>query len=525
MKFPYDPTLIDEIKSRMEGRRWNPDVKEWTAPMSGESLELLKEWGFQLSTELLQWQSSRELSNVELPELNLNKQLYPFQEDGIRFIESRKGRVLLAYDMGLGKTATTIAWLQWHRELRPVIVICPSTIKWNWRLEWQKWTGKQSIQILSGRTPYGIDSDIIIINYDILKDWVGVLRAISPRVVVADESHMCRDPQALRTKAFKRLTHGVPHVLALTGTPVVNRPIEIFPTLQILDSTRWGSRFRYAQDYCAARHNGFGWDFSGTSNSKKLHSVLTESVMLRRTKAEVLKDLPDKTYSTVPLEVDNRQEYEDVRDGTVNWIKSADGHERNYRMEALAKIEALKQVAVRGKMKQCVEWISEFLDSGEKLVVFCLHRFVIDELMRQFKDMAVRVDGSVVGEQRQWAVDRFQSDPDCRVFVGQIKAAGVGITLTAASNVVFIEYPWSPSDAEQCADRCHRIGQKNSVTVWNLVAVDTIEESIIKLLASKQQVVDAVVEGKVSEELNVFQELLKEVRLSCSVRIRGEDKR
>mgnify|MGYP001353069596 FL=1 len=177
--------------------------------------------------------------------------------------------------------------------------------------------------------------------------------------------------------------------------------------------------------------------------------------------------------------------------------------------EAIAKVEVLKQVAVKGKLNQVKEWIRDFLATDGKLVVFAIHRFVIDELMKEFKDIAVKVDGSVTGANRDKAVQAFQNDDNIRLFIGNINAAGVGLTLTAASSVAFIELPWSPALLDQAEDRCHRIGQKDTVNIYYLLGVDTIEERIVKMLDSKRKILDTVLDGKTTSPESLLSELIK----------------
>jgi len=234
--------------------------------------------------------------------------------------------------------------------------------------------------------------------------------------------------------------------------------------------------------------------------------------MFRRLKKDVLQDLPDKIRTYVPIELDNKNTYVRAEEDFVDFIYKTKGKNAAMRVsnaEAIAKVEVLKQVAVKGKLKQVKEWINDFLSTDGKLVVFAIHRFVIDELMKEFKDIAVKVDGSVTGVNRDKAVQAFQNDDKIRLFIGNINAAGVGLTLTAASNVVFIELPWSPAILEQAEDRCHRIGQKDTVNIYYLLGVDTIEEKIAKMLDSKRKILDTVLDGKKTTPESLLSELIK----------------
>ena len=251
----------------------------------------------------------------------------------------------------------------------------------------------------------------------------------------------------------------------------------------------------YTERYCDRKHTGFGWDISGSSNTAELNQILEDSIMIRRTKAKVLPDLPAKTRSFYPLEMDPVGEsvYWEAENNFIRWM-----------------VEVLKQEAVKAKMDHALEWISDFLDSGEKLVVFAVHKFVIDILMQKFGNVAVKLDGRTQPLARQVAVDQFQTHSQTKLFIGNIRAAGVGITLTAASNVVFLELPWTPGELVQAEDRCHRYGQKDAVNIYYLLAENTIEERIAQLLDDKRQVLDALLDGKKTEQKDLLMELLDE---------------
>ena len=374
------------------------------------------------------------------------------------------------------------------------------------------WMEDPKVQILSGtkvNTP--LIGEIIIINYDILKPWWGKLQEIKAKVLITDECHYFKNNKAQRTKAIKALGKKIPHILCLSGTPIVNRPMEGFNALKLIDPGVVGSFWDFAYRYCGAHHTGFGWDFNGASNTAELHHKLTNTVMIRRKKSDVLKDLPDKARSFLPLELSNEKEYRKAEQNFIHWLRENKGEkaaEKASNAEALAEIEVMKQLAVKGKMKQAIEWIKDFLDVDGKLVVFATHKFVIQELMDVFGDKAVKIDGSVATEKRQGIVERFQTDDSIRLFIGNIKAAGVGITLTAASNVAFLELPWTPGELIQAEDRCHRIGQKNAVNIHYLMAINTIDQEIALMLDSKRKVLDAVLDGAAPEEGSLITELM-----------------
>jgi len=522
--FPFSYDDLDRVRT-LPGRQYHSEGKFWACPLSIDAVEMLLDWKFTVDPPLLSFlQKSKvhvdDIESITVP--GLKGKLYPFQQKGVGFLEAKRGRALIADEMGLGKTIQALAWLQLHPELRPVIIVVPASLKLNWEKEINDWmTSMYNVQILSGTTPtpFGTSilnhfhNHIIIINYDIIFAWITEIKRLKPQVMILDEVHYTKNNQAKRTKAVKKLGKFIPHVIGLSGTPIVNRPIEIYNAVNIIDRTIFPSQWDYTEKYCARKYNGFGYDVSGASNTEELNYKLTNTIMLRRLKKDVLPDLPDKVYSYIPIELDNVEDYNFAETNFISFVRQYKGKEAAVRAsnaQALAEIEGLKQLAVKGKLKQCINWIRDFLESDEKLVVFATHKFVIEELMKAFPKITVKVDGSVTGKNRQLAVDSFQKLSTVRLFVGNIKAAGVGITLTAASNVAFIEMGWSSGEHSQAEDRCHRIGQQNSVNIYYLLAANTIEEKIMRLVNKKAKILDQVLNGETISSPGVFQDLLNE---------------
>lgn len=507
--------ILDRVRT-MPGRSFNKETKVWSVPITEYVMNELVDMGFVLSDDLKQWIRS----NNTLPKLNFPKglHLYPFQEKGVQYVERQKGVALIADEMGLGKTIQAIGWLTLHPELRPAIVICPATIKTNWEREIKKWMPGERIRLVYGRgNGINLSSDqIIIINYDILSNHIENLEKIKPKVMIFDECHYIKNMKAMRTKAIRQLGKNIPHKIALSGTPITNRPGEFFSALNLLREDLFPSWYKYASRYCEPIYSPFGVDYKGAANTEELHKILTQSIMVRRTKAEVLPDLPSKIRSVLPLDLENRSEYDAAARDLLEWIEENEGVEAADRAgmaETLVKFEKLKQLAVRGKMKEALQWIHDFIESGEKLVVFATHHETIDMVMKEFGDIAVKLDGRDSQNKKQEAVDKFQTDDSIRIFVGNIKAAGVGITLTKSSNTCFLELGWTPGEHDQAEDRVHRIGQEaDSVTAWYLLATNSIEEDIADLLDQKRKTLDAVLDGKVSADESLLTELLNKFK-------------
>jgi SWI/SNF-related matrix-associated actin-dependent regulator 1 of chromatin subfamily A len=541
IRFDYSSEMVVLVKT-FEDRRWHSEDKMWSAPPSLSVVDALKRNGFTLCPELTTWAKAHEPAPVEkthkaIPGLKCT--LRPFQAEGVARIDGFHGRALLADDCGLGKTAQGIAWLQLHKDARPAVILCPCAVKEMWAAKIAEWMTDETSIILSGKpgktaafttqhtgkkNPAG---PIYILNYDILGNkiettvredgvkkrkeventgWVDWLLAKNPMVTIADEAHYVRNPKCGRGLGGAKLMKATPNAICLTGTPIVNRPAEFFPILNTLVPHQFRNFFKFGKRYCGARHNGFGWEFKGASNQAELHDILTKTVMIRRLKSEVLKELPAKVRAVVPLAVEAKYMREYLREERELAELEADD-----KLLAISKIIALKQAAVRAKLDAACRWIEDFLESGEKLVVFVHHHFVADAIRERFSKITkvAEVTGTTKGS-RQAQQDMFQSDPDCRLFLGS-KAAKEGLTLTAASNTAFLELWDTPGDMAQAEDRVHRIGQEDSVTSWYLVAAGTIEEDNAALLDSKLQVLAQVVDGREAQDEELITALLAAV--------------
>lgn len=516
ISFPFDRATLEQVKT-LSGRKYHSEGKFWSCPVTFEAVEQLKEWGFEIGEILTKKLEDKKVNvkdvetDTEIP--GLKGTLYPFQKQGVAFIEKRNGRALIGDEMGLGKTVQVLAWLQLRKDIRPVIIVTPANAKLVWRNHIRDWMSDYGkVEVLNGTKAENINADIVIINYDILPHWLDELKKMEPKCVVADECHYFKNNKAQRTKAIKKLVSNVPHFIPVSGTFITNRPAEGFNAINLVEPTLFNSFFKYAMKYCNARHNGFGWDFTGASNTQELHNILTNTMMIRRLKADVLTELPDKIRAFVPLEITTKDEYQKAEAQFIEWLKENKGEmtaARAEKAETLVKIESLKQLCIRGKIKQAIQWIRDFLDSDGKLVVFAIHKETITALMNEFKNVAVKIDGSTPQDKRTEVAKQFQTDEKTRLFIGNVQAAGIAITLTAASSVAFVELPWTPGELTQAEDRCHRIGQKNAVNVYYLISENTIEEKIATLLDKKRKVLDSVLDGRETEEETLFSELIK----------------
>lgn len=445
----------------------------------------------------------------------------PYQNEGIQLIEQFGGRVLLADEMGLGKTLQALWSVVRNKDWWPILVVCPASVKFNWQFE-----AKHHVDLLSsvceGEKPpvhngrdFSTMSPLTIINYDILRFWTKYLKKLNFKTIIFDEAQYLGSRKTKRTKAAQSISRDIPHVMALSGTPLTNRPAELWPTLNILWPEKYPSFWSYAQKHCNPRLIYGRWDYRGSSRLGELHTDLKESGMIRRRTEDVLKDLPELVRRIIPCEMDDPDEYQEATTDFMSWLKKNAGHKVRSagRAEALTKLGYLLRIVAKQKLRSVVRWANAFLEeTDEKLILFAVHHKVIDVLQRRCRTQSVTVDGSVTGRDRFAAVEQFQKDKKTRLFIGNIQAAGVGITLTAARTVGFAEIWWKPAAHTQAEKRPHRIGQKDVVFANYLIVPDTIEESLCKLLQAKQKVISAVLDGGISpNDLNLYDELIRKL--------------
>jgi SWI/SNF-related matrix-associated actin-dependent regulator 1 of chromatin subfamily A len=451
---------------------------------------------------------------------------FKYQKEGVLDMEDFleiAGGALLADDMGLGKTLQAL-WLLKRSKVAPMfpaVVVCPSSVKYNWEHEAATHVGLRA-QVLEGRTPPSGELDLklvpklLIINPDILKNWLPYLLRIGLKTLILDECQYFTNIKAQRTKAAVLLARAVPYRIALSGTPLTNRPSELWPTLHMLRPDTFPSFFSFAQDYCAPKRTPWGWDYSGAENIPQLHALLKRSCMIRRLKEDVLHDLPSKVRRVVPMEIDSPADYTHATVDFLGWLRENHGKGKAMaasRAMAVTRIGYLLRLAARLKAKAVVRWCNAWLEEypGEKLVVFGIHQAMIKVLQRRLKAPHVTVDGSVTGRRRQLAVDTFVRDPKCRVFIGNIRAAGTGVDglQKVCSTLAFAEVWWRPGDHIQAEDRIYRIGQGNVAWINYLVAGGTIEEDLCRIIQAKQIVIRSTLDGQAQEsDLDIFDQLI-----------------
>lgn len=464
---------------------------------------------------------------------NLRVEPYEYQREGIRFGLEHK-RIIIGDEPGLGKTLQSIGIVD-TANAYPCLVICPSSLKINWQREFEKFTDKSALVLDNNvRTTWGYllsmgVHQVAIVNYESLrKFFVWDIRGgkqfrlkdvvFNPQIqafksIIIDESHRVKDPSAQQTIFTKGLSVGKDWCILLSGTPVVNRPEDLIAQLSIMNRLgEFGGRAKFIADYCTDPKDKTAEPAVPLS---ELSRQLYDTCMIRREKAKVLPQLPDKTRVDLYIEISNDKEYnlaaEDLAAYLQEYTECTDWEiRRKMRMEALVKFMTLRSLATKGKIAQAVDFIRTFLDSGKKLIVFCSLHEVVDELQKVFP-RAVTVTGRDSAVNKQASVDAFQNNPNVQLIICSIKAAGVGLTLTAASDVAFIELAWTYADCCQCEDRAHRIGQKDNVTCYYLLGRGTIDHTIYRLIHRKKSIANEIMnaDDEIPTDEMYFNELVK----------------
>lgn len=441
---------------------------------------------------------------------HLRVEPYPYQQEGIAYGLEKK-RLIIGDEPGLGKTLQSIGIVD-TAGAYPCLVICPSSLKINWQREFEKFTDKKAL-VLDNATrttwPYLLKMGmfhVAVVNYESLrkyfvwdikggksfrlKDVVFCPQIRMFKSIIIDESHRVKDPSAQQTIFTKGLSVGKEWIILLSGTPVVNRPEDLVAQLSIMGRLQdFGGRVQFMADYCTDPKDK---EAEPAVPLSVLSRQLYANCMIRREKAKVLPQLPDKTRIDLYVDISNAPEYNlaaaDLAAYLHEYTECTDWEiRRKMRMEALVRFMTLRQLATLGKIAQAVDFIRTFLDSGKKLIVFCSLHEVVDALVKAFPG-EVTVTGRDSAVAKQSAVDAFQNNPETRLIVCSIKAAGVGLTLTASSNVAFVELAWTYADCCQCEDRAHRIGQKDNVTCYYLLGRGTIDQTIYALIHRKKSI-------------------------------------
>jgi SNF2 family DNA or RNA helicase len=417
------------------------------------------------------------------------------QKEAIEKLVGSK-RFILADDMGVGKTTSaTIAAIE--SGAKKILIICPASLKINWEREIRNYTDR-SIFICESKN-FSLDHDFIIVNYDILKNFYdlkdkenSMIGKLNPDLIIIDEAHYIQNGQAQRTKLVNHFSKKANRLWLLTGTPMTNRPMNYFNLLQLIESPvaqNWMAyAIRYCQGYQFKAGNRKIWNVSGASNLEELRDRTSKQV-LRRLKTEVL-DLPEKIITPVYLRLKSKL-YEGLMGEYFDWYRTKSEESKSLTIQ-FTKLMKVRQVIAEEKIQHTIELTQNIIDQEKKVIIFTNFTDTLNRIADHFGKQAVRLDGSSSKPQRQYAVDQFQENDKIKVFVGNVKAAGVGLTLTAAESVIINDLSFVPGDLSQAEDRAYRYGQKNNVLVYYPIFENTIEGSIYDIVNSKKSIIETV---------------------------------
>ncbi|WP_148479855.1 DEAD/DEAH box helicase [Parabacteroides johnsonii] len=529
----YRQQVVDKLKSSVSIRWWDKQTGAWMIPATNKCKAELDQLTYYVRHfEPVQWgtvsQSQAEediaFQIPDMPELEgdhgLKVQPYPYQLQGIaRGLQLK--RFINGDDMGLGKTLESIATIN-KAGAFPCLVICPNVVKINWQREWHKFTDKKAMVLTDSvrdSWPFfwqtGMNQ-VFIVNYESLRKYF--VRRITKaekwtlkdvefhntiklfKSVIIDESHKVKSTATQQTKFCKGIASGKEYIILLTGTPVVNKPKDLVAQLGIMDRMiDMGGWKGFMLRYCSGPNQA--------SNLKELNYKLWKHCFFRREKSKVLTQLPDKVRQIVTCEITNRKEYLDAERDLIDYLKrykEADDEkiQKSLKGEVMVRIGILKDITARGKLKEVIDFVKDFRENGKKIILFCNLHEIVDRLLAAFPS-AVCVTGRQDMQEKQASVDAFQKNPKTDVIICSIKAASAGITLTAASDVAFIELPWTYADCDQAESRAHRIGQKDSVNCYYLLGRRTIDQKLYRIIEEKKHISNAVLGAEDNIQTNI----------------------
>ena len=422
-------------------------------------------------------------------------------------------RFILADDMGLGKTTSTII-AALETGAKKILIICPASLKINWEREIANYSDRPCY-IAEGKK-FSTESDFVIVNYDILKNFHdpkdkenSLLIQSNFELVILDEAHMVSNAQAQRTKIINNFVKDIKRVWLLTGTPMTSRPMNYYNLLSIIESPVAQNWMAYAIRYCQGFQFRAGnrkiWNVTGASNLEELRDRTSKQI-LRRLKEQVL-DLPEKIITPVYLRTSSK-EYKDLMGEYYDWLENKKEESSSLTIQ-FSKIMKVRKVIANEKVKETIEFVQNIIDQGKKVIIFTNFTDTLQLIHNHFGKESVYLDGSCNKVQRQYAVDQFQENEKVKVFVGNLKAAGVGLTLTAAEVVIMNDLSFVPAEHAQAEDRAYRYGQKNNVLVYYPIFENTIEGAIYDILNKKKKIIGTVMGDEVQDSGDVVEEILK----------------
>ena len=436
------------------------------------------------------------------------------QKEAIEKLAGSK-RFILADDMGLGKTTSTII-AALETGVSKILIICPASLKINWQREIENYTDR-SVFIAEGKN-FSTEHDFVIVNYDILKNFYdlkdkenSLITQANFELIILDEAHYISNAQAQRTKLVNNFVKKVNYLWLLTGTPMTNRPMNYYNLLNLIESPVAQNWMAYAIRYCQGYQFTAGtrkvWNVTGASNLEELRDRTSRQV-LRRLKTEVL-DLPEKIITPIYMRLKSKL-YEGLMGEYYEWYDKNPNESSSLTVQ-FSKLMKVRQVISDEKIKNTIEIAENILEQGKKVIIFTNFTDSLNKITEHFGKSAVKLDGSTTKPARQYAVDQFQENDKIKVFVGNVKAAGVGITLTAAEAVIFNDLSFVPGDMSQAEDRAYRYGQKNSVSVYYPIFENTIEGIIYDMVNNKKQNIETVMGDNLTTTGDFVEEIMNKI--------------
>lgn len=488
---------------------------------------------------------NKQPEKINFKSVDNELELFPFQKEGVERMLKMNSNVLLADEMGLGKTPQASKYLALKKDSLPALIVCPASLKLNWQKEIKRWAGFESY-IIEGKESKHFSKEFVekypvwIVNYDILGSenpeekkqeelrkkkikeeggyykkkilkvygWCDEIVKHNFNTIICDEAHYLGEDSTLRTRAMFQICSSLFNAkkIMISGTPYETRTSQFYPILKIIDEKHFGNKYRFLMRYCDPVKTFFGWKYDGLSNAEELNEKINK-FMIRRLKKDVLKDLPPKIRSVIPLRVTEKE-----RQIYIQKEMELDEAIKNKEKIALTKLAELKQVAFEVKKNSAVQFIKEYISDGKKLVVFIWHRSSYDFLMKEFGKIAVGIVGGDSIENRNEAVEKFQKDSKIKLFIGNIKSAGVGLTLTESASTVFLEFGNTAPGMIQAEDRVHRIGQRaDCVMAQYLLLEDSVEEDAMATLNRRAKNLSKVMDGVDDVEMFVKDDMNEDI--------------
>ena len=531
--FPYEKVIINSVK-KIPSITWNAKNRAWRAPTTSvnDVIKWAEYFDIEVSDELrlLSEKITNEVSRLvdasrsvdaEITIASLKADLLPYQRAGVSYASNAR-RTFIADEMGLGKTLQAIATIEYVHDSYPAVVVCPPSLILNWQAEYNRWLPDRRVAVVTNRKDFPDNGtyDVVVVGYSNITKWERELS--KHRSYVFDESHYCKTVTAQRTKSAQKIAKSAPKegiVLCLTGTPVTNRPSEYASQLDILGRLKeFGGLWGFYRRYCNAYQDSFGqWNISGHSHLDELNDKLRGVCYIRRTKDQVLSELPPVIHSPVVVEgsAAAMKEYKKAETDIIQYLvdrakeiarelgepvgsAAVIARIKAESNEHLVRLSVLRRISARAKMPIVEEWVQQRIDDGKKVVIAAHHRDIVDELARKFGNL--RIQGGMSVEEVEEQKRKFQTLPvsEAPVIVLSIQAAKTGHTLTSAQDVLFVELPWTPADVDQTYSRCHRLGQKGSVVATYMLTDGTIDEEIYSLIERKRSVVNVATDGGIA---------------------------